>query len=242
MRYDAVHRALDAELNAIRRARPEARPRVLDVGGGTGGWAVPLAASGCAVTVVEPSLNALAALQQRAADAGVDDRITAVQGDTDALSELVGGHTADLVLGHGVLEIVDDVAGAVTSLVAATVPGGAVSVLVANRYAAIIQRAVAGRVAEASSLLADPHGRLDSDDLLLRRFDVDGLRAVLTEAGLTVAVLQGHGVLTELVPGSALEANPSAAGTLADLELELARRPPLRDIAAKLHAIARCPG
>ncbi|MGH3466282.1 MAG: SAM-dependent methyltransferase, partial [Thermocrispum sp.] len=48
---DAVHRVLDAELVAARR-RGRARPRVVDVGGGSGGWAVPLAVAGCEVTVV----------------------------------------------------------------------------------------------------------------------------------------------------------------------------------------------
>ncbi|MGH8880853.1 MAG: methyltransferase domain-containing protein, partial [Stackebrandtia sp.] len=52
---------------------------VVDVGGGTGGFAVPLAKAGHEVTVVDPSPNALAGLTRRAADAGVADRITAVQ-------------------------------------------------------------------------------------------------------------------------------------------------------------------
>ncbi|NUT51716.1 MAG: SAM-dependent methyltransferase, partial [Saccharothrix sp.] len=52
MRPDAVHRVLDAELTAARDRRGGEPPRVLDVGGGSGVWAVPLAVAGCAVTVV----------------------------------------------------------------------------------------------------------------------------------------------------------------------------------------------
>ena len=87
MRPDAVRLALDTELAAVRRRHAEP-PRVLDVGGGSGVWAVPLAAAGCLVTVVDPSPNALATLQRRAVEAGVADHVTAVQGDSDALSEL----------------------------------------------------------------------------------------------------------------------------------------------------------
>src|SRR3954471_18420577 len=60
---------------------------VLDVGGGTGGFAVPLAVLGHRVTVVDPSPDALAALQRRAREAGVDVR--AVQGDAAGLLDVV---------------------------------------------------------------------------------------------------------------------------------------------------------
>ncbi|MGZ6791503.1 MAG: methyltransferase domain-containing protein, partial [Mycobacteriales bacterium] len=41
---------------------------VVDAGGGTGGFAVPLAELGHRVTVVDPSPDSLAALQRRAAE------------------------------------------------------------------------------------------------------------------------------------------------------------------------------
>ncbi|MEV0049993.1 class I SAM-dependent methyltransferase [Saccharopolyspora shandongensis] len=242
MRSDAVHQVLEAELDAARRRRGGRPPRVLDVGGGSGVWAVPLASAGCSVTVVDPSPNALAMLQRRAVDAGVADQITPLQGDTDALSALSPEGGADLVLAHGLLEVVDDVEAAVSALVEATAPGGAVSVLVANRYAAVLGWALAGRLAEALQLIQDPNGRLDeASDTLQRRFDTDGLREVLAGAGLTVELIQGQGVLSDLVPGSALDNNPRAADTMAELERAAALRAPLRDIATRLHAIARRP-
>jgi SAM-dependent methyltransferase len=238
MRPDAVRLALDAELTTARRRRDGEPPRVLDVGGGSGVLAVPFAAAGCAVTVVEPNPNALATLSRRAADAGVSDRITVVQADSDALGQVVPPGAADLVLAHGLLEVVDDPKNTIAAMASATAPGGAVSVLVANRTAALLHRALAGRLGEAAVLFEDPAGRLPSETLL-RRFDTDGLLALLTDAGLVVELVQGHGVLSELVPGSALQQDPSAQDALAELELKLAPTPPLRDIAARLHAVAR---
>lgn len=233
MRHDPVRRVLDAELTAARQRRDGRPPRLLDVGGGSGVLAVPLAAAGAEVTVVEPSPNALATLHRRAADAGVAHLITAVQGDSDALDQLVDPGF-DLVIAHGVLEVVDDPKRTVAALAAAVTPGGAVSVVVANRFAAVIQRAISGKLADARKLLEGPPAPGEP-----HRFDTVSLRALLDDAGLTVHVVQGLGVLTDLVPGTVLESTPGAAEALADLETAAATTAPLRDVATRLHALAR---
>lgn len=234
-----VHRALAAEVGRL-RAASDRRPRVLDVGGGSGAWAVPLARLGCDVTVVDNSPNALAALQRRARDAGVSESITAVQGDVDALAEAAPPDGADLVLGHGLLEVVDDAAAAVSALGRATVPGGAVSVLVAGRYAAVLGRTLGGRLAEARCALQDPDGRFGPDDPLRRRLDAATLRALLDADGrLTVEWLQGDGVLDGWIPGSVRDGGPAVAAAVAELEELAVTAAALRDVATRLHALAR---
>jgi S-adenosylmethionine-dependent methyltransferase len=237
-----VHVALRAEVERVRAVRADRPPRVLDVGGGSGAWAVPLARLGCAVTVVDNSPNALAALHRRARDAGVDGLVTAVQGDVDALAEVAPTGGADLVLGHGLLEVVDDVAAAVAALRLATAPGAAVSVLVAGRYAAVLARTLSGKLAEARAVLTDPDGRFGPDDALRRRLDAGALRELLEEtAGLQVEVLQGDGVLDGWIPGSVRDGGPAAARSVAELERLAAAAAPLREVASRLHAIARRP-
>jgi S-adenosylmethionine-dependent methyltransferase len=240
MRLDAVRRALDAELRVATQRRAGGPPQVLDVGGGSGVLAVPLAVAGCAVTVVDPSPNALATLYRRAEEAGVSDRITAVQGDSDALAALVSPGAADLVVAHGVLEVVEDPKVTVADMAEAVAPGGAVSVVVANRYAAVLHRSLAGRLGDARALLDDPAGRLPGESLL-RRFDADGVSRLLVDAGLAVELIQGSGALADVVPGQMLEQSPGAAEMLAELELRVATIGPLRDIATRLHAIGRRP-
>jgi S-adenosylmethionine-dependent methyltransferase len=212
--------------------------RVLDVGGGSGVWAVPLATTGCSVTVVEPSPDALASLARRAREAGVSHLVTGVQGDADSLADAVADASADVVLAHGVLEVVEDVPATLAALVAALAPAGALSVLVAGRAAAVLHRALAGRIADAQHVLTDPDGRVGPRDPLLRRFDVAGIEAALMAAGLVVQLVQGDAVVSDLVPWPVLETAPGSAAALAELELHASCTSPLREMASRLHAVA----
>jgi S-adenosylmethionine-dependent methyltransferase len=211
---------------------------VLDVGGGTGGFAVPIAQSGHRVTVVDASPDALAALTRRAADAGVADRVRAVQGDGDALAGLVEPGSVDLILCHAVLEVVDDPVKVVAAIAAALRPGGAVSLLVAGRAAAVLGRAFNGHLDVASALLTDPDGRAGGRDNLRRRYDVETASALLRSAGLVVEETHGVRVLADLLPAVVVEDDPQA---MIELELALSERPPFRDIASQLHVFARRP-
>src|SRR5262249_3828410 len=200
--------------------------------------AVPLATAGHRVTVVDASPDALAALTRRAAESGVADRVRAVQGDGDALAELVAPESADVVLCHSLLEVVDDPAGVVKAVAATLRPGGMASVLVANRVAAVLSRAVSGHLDVAAALLANPAGSTGGRDILRRRYDLDAVVALLTAGGLVVEQTHGVRVVADLLPGAVLEGQTEA---LLAFELAVSALPPYRDIATQLHLFARRP-
>ncbi len=214
------------------RAADTGRPTldIVDVGGGTGGLAVPFAALGHNVTVVDPSPDALAAAQRRAAEAGA--RLTAIQGDAASLDAVAGIKTADLVICHNVLEYVDSPADAMTAIAAVLRPSATVSVLASNAVAAVLHQALAGRFAEARQLL-DP----DAAGGPPWRFTLPALTALIEGAGLRAGQAHGLRIFGGLVPGVLLDGDAGAAEALRALEEAAAATPPLRDIAAKLHVL-----
>jgi len=164
-RRDGVRSSLVWDvLSAVVSARVAATGRdaldIVDVGGGTGGLAVPFAALGHHVTVVDPSPDALAAAHRRAAEAGA--RLTSVQGEAASLDSVVGPGAADLVICHNVLEYVEEPAAAMSAIARVLRPSATVSVLVSNAIAAVLHRALAGRFAEARALLPGGHGAAGS--------------------------------------------------------------------------------
>jgi S-adenosylmethionine-dependent methyltransferase len=239
VRTAVVWDALDALLDDLRRDTGRNALDVVDVGGGTGGFAVPLAAAGHRVTVVDASPDALASLRRRAGEAGASDRIDAVQADAARVADAVGANSADLVLCHGVLEHVDDPAAVVAGVAAALRPGGAVSVLVAQPLAAVLHRVVTGRLAEASRLLSAPGPALDDRDPRPRRLDAERVRALLHAEGLQAVATHGVRVFTDLVPAATVDGDTDATRTLLALERLASEHPQLLDLATQLHVVAR---
>lgn len=211
---------------------------VLDTGGGTGNFAVPVARLGHRVTVVDPSPDALFALERRAAEADVTDLVRAVQGDTQTLPDVIRPATVDAVLCHGVLEVVDDPAEALASLTGTLRKGGLVSLLAANRNGAVLARALAGHFNEARAVLDAPDGRWGTHDPMPRRFGVEELDGLARAAGLRVESVHGVRVFADLVPGVLVDTEPGAMEALLKLEQAAAEEPAFHAVATQLHLLA----
>ncbi|MFF0305909.1 methyltransferase domain-containing protein [Streptosporangium sp. NPDC004379] len=229
--WDVLRTVLAERSSATGRDRLD----IVDAGGGTGGFAVPLAELGHAVTVVDPSPDSLAALERRAAEAGVGVR--ALQGDAADLGDLLPAGSADLVLCHSVLEYVEDPAGALAAMGGLLRAGGVISVLAANPVAAALHRSVAGRFDEAREVLDDPEGRWGDRDPTPRRFTREALSRLLAGAGFAPGDAHGVRIFADLVPSRLLDGEPGAARALVALEQAAAAHPVLRDIATQLHVL-----
>ncbi|CUW27896.1 methyltransferase [Streptomyces reticuli] len=236
--WEVLQDALDRRVKATGRDSLD----VLDTGGGSGNFAVPVARLGHRVTVVDPSPNALFALERRAAEAGVADRVRGVQGDVHGLFDVVERGSYDAVLCHGVLEYVDDPAEGIRNAVAALRAEGVLSLLAAGLGGAVLARALAGHFTEARQALQDPDGRWGPGDPMPRRFTAEQLTALVEGAGLRVGAVHGVRVFADLVPGVLVDTEPGASEALLKLEAAAAELPAFHSVATQLHVLGETAG
>lgn len=247
-RTAVVREVLQSVVSGLAAETGRANLDVVDAGGGTGGFAVPLAELGHRLTVVDPSPDSLAAAQRRAAE--MDVPLRAVQGDAADLVSVAGPDSADLVLCHSVLEYVDSPAAAMAAIATVLRPGGVVSVLAASAVAAVVHRALAGRFDEARRLLAGittgmaaavdapghDQGRAGAAELV-RRFTLAGVVGLIEDAGLRPGSAHGVRVFADLVPSVFADADPPAAGALLALEQAASVHPAFHDLATQFHVL-----
>ncbi|AQT72098.1 MULTISPECIES: class I SAM-dependent methyltransferase [Streptomyces] len=231
--WEVLKEALDRRVKATGRDVLD----VLDTGGGTGKFAVPVAHLGHRVTVVDPSPNALFGLERRVSEAGLADLVRGVQGDAQGLLEVVERGAYDVVLCHGVLEYVDDPAEGVANVAAALRPGGTLSLLAAGLGGAVLARALAGHFTEARNALTDPAGRWGSGDPVPRRFTGEQLSELVGGAGLAVGAVHGVRIFADLVPGVLVDTEPGAVEALLRLEEAAAELPAFHAVATQLHVL-----
>jgi S-adenosylmethionine-dependent methyltransferase len=205
---------------------------VVDLGGGTGGLAVAAAGLGHRVTVVDPSPNAQAVLEQRAAEAGLTSLVRGLIGDAATLEELVGRDAADVVVCHGVLEVVDEPVQALLAAAAVLRKGGRLSVLATQQSGAVLARVLGGHIDEATALLGD------GGDRVPRRFSRRRLEELVAAAGFTVVEVRGVRVFADHVSSRVLDAQPHAAEQLAELEAAVCADADFMPFATQLHLLA----
>ncbi len=219
-------------ISAAQRTTAASAVSVLDCGGGTGSMAVPIAAEGAEVTVVDTSADALATLSRRATEAGVAQRVRGVQGELETLPMHVPGGVFDLVLLHDVLGMVDDPSALLVAAAALTRPGAVVSIQVANPAATVVSRAAAGDLSGAREAL---RGAADSRP---RDIELGRLVELVAAAGLRAERRVGLTAISGwIAAGSPGRPQPE----LATLDREVAELSPFREIAPALLVLARRP-
>lgn len=217
----------DAVLGTIKSLLGDRKVRVLDLGGGSGVYAVPIAADGHTVEVLDHSNDALATLERRAEAEGVGERVTARNVDLDHVGEPIEAHSADLVLCHRVLEFVESPIDMLAAAAGALSDGGTLSIVAANRPGVVLSRIISGRLDEANAIL-DGSAPAQAG----HRFDADELRTMLEGLGLHVTHIRGVGLIGELNPA---EADTAGGRTLAQ---RVAADSFLAQAAPLLHMIA----
>lgn len=208
---------------------------VVDLGGGTGTAAVRLAEAGHRVRVVDASANALAALRRRALDAQVD--VVGVQGDAGEVAELFGADAADLVLCHGLLDVVDDTEQTLAAIATVLRSGGVASVVVPGLWGAVVSRLIAGDVERAAQLLEAVPGEPDVTDGD-RRFTREEVVRLCVTAGLRVESVRGLSAIG-WVPDESQDHDDASQARLVAFDRAAGLHEVWSQISPGLHCVAR---
>ncbi len=178
--------------NVLRHAGT-APVRILDVGGGDGRDAVPLAQAGHQVTLVDYVPEMLEEAQRRAGEAGIADRIHVQAADLALVDSLQVDTTFDVLLLHNVLQYLPDPNQALGKLAELIRPQGILSILVPNPHSEALRQALQQVDIQAAltSLDRSSHvNQLFGAEIMSWR--IEELNAMLAAAGIsTICSLRG---------------------------------------------------
>jgi S-adenosylmethionine-dependent methyltransferase len=223
---------LDLVVDRLVKRLPAAPASILDVGGGTGAFAIPLAAQGHEVTIIDRSSEWLEVARDRAREASVDVRL--VQGSSEDAHRLLDGEAFDAILCHTILLYLEDPVASLTALRGLSHERTVLSVLEKNRQGLAMRPGLAGDYEEARRVLDDPtsSGRLGIGN---RARSSSELHTLLLRAGWVAEDWIGVRLFADLVLTLDVDAYPG----LLELERAVSRRDPYRRVARMIHLLAR---
>ncbi len=223
---------LDLVLERLHHSLPSPPARILDAGGGTGAFAVPLARMGYEVTVLDQSTEWLERARSKASAAGIHLELI----NMDLGSSIDAGlGPFDAIICHAVLMYLDEPAAALRILRSTAAPGAVLSLLEKNRDGIALRPGLQGDYAEAHRLLTerDSKGRLGVEN---RAHDVGEWLIMMREAGWTPDDWVGIRLFSDHAPD---DLSADAYASLLDLERAAGAIDPYRQLARLVHFVAR---
>ena len=215
---------------------PAGRPlRVLDVGCGQGTQALHLARAGHQVTGLDSSAELLGRFAAALASepAGVVGRVDLIEGVGERAPELAAG-PFDLVLCHGVLMYLADIAPMLRALSLVAAPDGTISLLVRNGLAMAMRDGLRGDWAAALAAF-DSKDYVNRLGLPARAHAPANIDQVMAPLGWRRSAWFGVRVFTDHRDEPAPE--PEQLAPLLAAEREAGARDPYRSVAALMHLV-----
>jgi len=225
---------LDLVLERLNGVLPPPPARILDAGGGTGAFAIPLARIGYEVTVADQSADWLEHARSKADAAGVD--LALVNLDLESLTD-AGLEPFDAIMCHAVLMYIEDPAVMLRALRSVAAPGAVLSLLEKNRDGIALRPGLQGDYVEARRLLTerDSVGRLGVEN---RAYSVAEWLAMLHDAGWRPDDWVGIRLFSDHAPD---DLGADAYTALLKLERDAGAIDPYRQISRLVHFVARAP-
>jgi len=215
---------------------------VLDAGGGTGRWSIPMAEKGLKVVLLDISEGMLNVARAKIREEGLEEKITVKQGDITQLE--YPDETFDLVFCEHALFLIEDPAEAVRELARVLKKGDPLIISCPNTYTRLLmglKRKFLKNIDWAMDALSGSFTFVKRPMVKGRFFTPTEFRGILEESGLRVEKIVGK-VTTVIDWTKKFMGNKEIPQDLLDkiLELEtmLCERDDALGLAAHLQAIA----
>ena len=212
---------------------------VLDAGGGTGGYALPLAQAGHHVSLLDfsSSMLAIAKAKIKVIDSTLIERCAFYCDSIERVCELFPQDRFDMVLCHTLLEYVAEPWQALRDLLSLVRPGGMISLLLVNACAEPLRWAVAKLDPDqARKALSAGAASADLFGVPRRMFKSEAVRQALAREGAHVLAEYGVRIFADYYPAAKL-GNPDVWAQLYELELSASDKDPYRALGRYLHLV-----
>jgi S-adenosylmethionine-dependent methyltransferase len=202
--------------------------------------AIPLAAQGHTVTLLDLTGEMLAEARRNAEASGVAERMAFSQADLAAIPDLFPDAQFDLVLCHNVLQYAGDLGAAISAVCHPLRSGGLISVICVNRYSEPYRQAL------MRLDLDEAYASLDAETVVaytfgvpVRAYIVEDLVGPLEKAGCAVIGRYGVRCVTDYIFDNDIKSDPAFFARLERIELALTDRYPYYLLARFFQIIAR---
>jgi S-adenosylmethionine-dependent methyltransferase len=222
---------------------PSRSLNVLDVGGGTGSYALPLAQLGHQVCLLDFSDQMLDIARQKAKQLGppLMERMEFCRASDKEIPGLFAPDRFDLIVCHTLLEYVAEPQETLRALVAVLRPGGLLSLLFANPHAEPLRWALArGDLTKARLSLREQVSTADLFGLPRPTFTAEGMQQAIAQTGVQVVAEYGVRIFADYVPAGKL-ADREFYARLLELETAAGALLPYKQIARYKHLLGRKP-
>jgi S-adenosylmethionine-dependent methyltransferase len=236
LRQELTLRYLAQHLGSLPRSL-----KVLDAGGGTASYALPLAQQGHQVCLLDFSARMLAIARQRVEqlDPSLLEQMDFCQAPVEETPRLFPPDHFDLILCHTLLEYVSEPWEVLRALTTVLRPRGLISLLLANPYADAMRWALARVDLEKARLaLRERASSADLFGLPRRVCPAEAVREAITQAGVEVVAEYGVRIFADYLPAEKL-ADVEFFAHLLELETAAGALHPYRLIGRYVHLLGR---
>ena len=225
--------------------------KVLDAGGGTASYALPLARQGHQVCLLDFSAEMLAIARQKVEllDPSLLEQVDFYQAPVEETPRLFPQDHFDLILCHTLLEYVSEPWEVLRALTTVLRPRGLISLLFANSYADALRWTLTREDLERALLALRPRSgqalreRVSSADLFglpRRTFPTEVVQEAMAQAGVEMLAEYGVRIFADYLPVEKL-ADPEFFARLLKLETAAGNLHPYRLIARYIQLLGRKP-